>query len=194
MHTQTHGPERVQKSLTDRDFVNQRLLERRRAFLAYFRHKLGNPQDAEDAFQDFNLKVIRSARSLQNAEKTDAWLDRTMRNTLIDHYRRRATRKHAETTYAQEVKITANVVEESQTETPCKCLGAALLELKPAYATLLQRADLAEEPRDRIAVDLGVTANNLNVRLHRARHALKSKLESSCPACSAGSVMDCECE
>lgn len=194
MHTQNHDPDRAQKSLPDSDFVNQRLLEKRRAFLAYFRHKLGNPQDAEDAFQDFNLKVIRSARSLQNAEKTDAWLGRTMRNTLIDHYRRRATRKHAETTYAQEVKITANAVKETQVETPCKCLGAALLDLKPEYASLLQRADLAEEPRDRIAVDLGVTANNLNVRLHRARQALKATLERSCPACRAGSSMDCECE
>jgi RNA polymerase sigma-70 factor (ECF subfamily) len=194
MHTQTHGPDRVPKSLPDRDFVNQRLLEKRRSFLAYFRHKLGNPQDAEDAFQDFNLKVIRSARSLQNAEKTDAWLGRTMRNTLIDHYRRRATRKHAETTYAQEARITANAVKETQVETPCKCLGAALLDLKPEYASLLQRADLAEEPRGRIAVDLGITANSLNVRLHRARQALKSTLESSCPACRAGSFMDCECE
>ncbi|WP_448325912.1 RNA polymerase sigma factor [Sulfitobacter sp. M13] len=192
MLTQNHGPDRARKSLSDCNFVNQRLLERRSAFLAYFRHKLGNPQDAEDAFQDFNFKVIRSARSLQNTEKTDAWLGRTMRNTLIDHYRRRATRKHAETAYAQEVKITANVVELSQTETPCKCLGAALLNLKPAYATLLQRADLAEEPRDRIAVDLGVTANSLNVRLHRARQALKATLEKSCPACRAGTFMDCE--
>lgn len=194
MHTQTHGPDRVQKTLPDRDFVNQRLLERRRAFLAYFRHKLGNPQDAEDAFQDFNLKVIRSARSLQNPERTDAWLGRTMRNTLIDHYRRRATRKHAETTYAQEVKITANAIEETQDETPCKCLDGALRDLKPDYTNLLQRADLAEEPRGRIAADLGITANSLNVRLHRARQALKSKLESSCPACRAGSFMDCECE
>lgn len=194
MFTQNHGPDRAPRSLPDRDHVNQRLLERRRAFLEYFRHKLGNPQDAEDAFQDFNLKVIRSARSLQNAEKTDAWLGRIMRNTLIDHYRRRATRKHAETTYAQEVQITAYTVEETQAETPCKCLGAALLELKPEYAILLQRADLAEEPRNRIAVDLGVTANSLNVRLHRARQALKAKLEKSCPSCRDGSSMDCECE
>ncbi|PIL17991.1 hypothetical protein P775_22135 [Puniceibacterium antarcticum] len=194
MRTEKHGPDRAQRSLPDSDFVNQRLLERRRAFLTYFRHKLSNAQDAEDAFQDFNLKIIRSARSLQNAEKTDAWLGRTMRNTLIDHYRRRATRKLGETTYAQEVNITANAVKETQVETPCNCLGAAMLDLKPEYVSLLRRAYLAEEPRGRIATDLGVTANSLNVRLHRARQALKSALEISCPACRAKSFMDCECE
>ena len=194
MFTQTHGPDWVAKSLPTRDHVNQRLLEGRRAFLAYFRHKLGNAQDAEDAFQDFSFKVTRSAQSVQNDEKIDAWLGRTKRNTLIDHYRRRGTRKYAETTYAQEVKTTANVVEETLSETPCKCLGAALLELKPEFADLLQRAYLAEESRSRIAVDLGITANNLNVRLHRTRQALKATLERSCPACRAGSFMDCECQ
>ncbi|MDF1671149.1 MAG: sigma-70 family RNA polymerase sigma factor [Roseovarius sp.] len=191
MHTQTHGPDRAQKSPPESDFVNQRLLERRRAFLAYFRYRLGN---AQDAFQDYYLKVIRSARPLQNAKKTDVWLGCTMRNTLIDYHRRPATRKHTEITYAQEVKITANAVKDTQVETSCKCLGAALLDLKPEYSSLLRRAYLDEEPRSRIAVDLGITANSLNVRLHRARRALKSTLESSCPACLAGSFMDCDCE
>lgn len=194
MFTQTHTRTSTEQQFPDSDNVNQRLLERRRAFLAYFRHKLGNPQDAEDALQDFSLKVIRSAQSLQNDEKMDAWLGRTMRNTLIDHYRRRATRKQAETAYAAEVAITENQPEESEAAAPCKCLGKAMKKLEPQHATLLQRTYLAETPRSRVAVDLGVTANNLNVRLHRARQALKVALEQSCPACRAGHFMECECD
>lgn len=173
--------------------INQRLVESRRAFQGYFRRRLGNPQDAEDAFQDFSLKVIRSAQSLRDGEKIGAWLGRTMHNTLIDHYRRSATRRKAEAAFAQEVQVTTAETRDSPTEVPCKCLYAALSRLKPDHAVLLRRADLAEEPRDRIAADLGLTINTLRVRLHRARQALKAELEGLCPACSAGSFLDCDC-
>jgi len=174
--------------------VNQRLLDSRRGFRAYFGRKLGNPQDAEDAFQNFSLKVIRAAQTQRDSAKIDAWLWHTMRNTLIDHYRRNATRKRAETAYAQEIWITANEAEDTQADMPCKCLYAALPRLKASHAAILRRADLSEEPRNEIATDLGLTANALNVRLHRARQALKAELQRSCPACRADNFLDCDCE
>lgn len=138
--------------------------------------------------------MIRAARSQRDDEKIDAWLGRTMRNTLIDHYRRRATRKRAETTYAQEIRITANAAEEARADMPCNCLYAALPKLKADHAAILRRADLAEEPRKRIAVDLGLAANALNVRLRCARQALKAELERSCPARRAGNFLNCDCK
>lgn len=177
-----HGPE-----------VTKHLLAGRGAFHAYFRRKLGSPQEAEDAFQDFALKVLRAARSPDHAEKIDAWLGRILRNTLIDHYRRRAVRRRVEAAYAQEMQVSGAEAEDVRDQSPCRCIGRVLAKLKPDQADILRRADLEEEPRSRIAADLGLTSNNLNVRLHRARLALKGELQRSCPACRTGSFLDCEC-
>ena len=175
------------------DAVNLRLLECRRDFLRYFRRRLGRPEDAEDAFQDFCLKVIRAERSPDDGDRIDAWLGRILRNTLIDHYRRYASRQRGEAAYERELQVTANAVEADQGERPCPCIHDALPALKPEYAEVLRRAFFDEEPRVRIADELGLSSNNLGVRLHRARRALKHKLEQTCASCCDGGFLSCDC-
>jgi RNA polymerase sigma-70 factor (ECF subfamily) len=189
----THFPAQAQNAVLRNLVVNQHLLDGRREFLGYLRRRLGNLDEAEDALQDFSLKVIRSARSVDQDDKIDAWLGKTLRHTLIDHYRRRAVRQRTETAYAQEMSI-ADQAPQSEVEFGhCRCLYAALPRLRPDYAEILRRADLKEEPRARIAADLGLTINTLNVRLHRARHALRQEIERSCAACGNGNFHGCAC-
>jgi DNA-directed RNA polymerase specialized sigma24 family protein len=40
----------------------------------------------------------------------------------------------------------------------------------------------------------GITANNLTVRLHRARQRLRIELERTCRICSRHGCLDCSCE
>lgn len=42
--------------------------------------------------------------------------------------------------------------------------------------------------------DLQLTPNNLTVRLHRARQALRDGLEESCGICSQHGCLNCVCE
>ena len=44
------------------------------------------------------------------------------------------------------------------------------------------------------ASDLGITPNNLKVRRHRARRALRARLEETCRICAAHGCLDCTCE
>src|SRR3546814_5484831 len=55
-----------------------------------------------DALQDFCLKVLHAAETPEDDEKIDSWLGRILRNTLTDHYRRRAARQRAEAAYGLE--------------------------------------------------------------------------------------------
>ena len=174
--------------------VNQHLIAGRQEFLSYLRRRLGSHDDAEDALQNFSLKAIRAAQSVSGEDKINAWLGQILRHTLIDHYRRRAARLRAETAYSQEQCLEETATEAEPAAGPCKCLPKALSRLRPDYAAILRRADLEDEPRACIAADLGLTANALNVRLHRARHALRQELESSCPSCREGSFLDCACD
>lgn len=180
------------ESLVPRDSaVERQLIECRSEFLRYFRRRLACPEDAEDALQEFSLKVIRAANTLQDDEKIDAWFGRILRNTLTDQYRRRATRRRAEAGYALEPREAA--VDPEPAATPCTCVHDVLPALKLDYADIIRRADLDEAPRERIAADLGVTANNVGVRLHRARRALKTKLEERCSGCGDGGFQSCDC-
>ena len=128
---------------------------------------------------------------MQNDENIGAWFGRILRNTLTDQYRRRATRQRAEAGYALEPREAA--VDPEPAATPCTCVHDVLPALKLDYAEIIRRADLDETPRETVAADLGVTANNVGVRLHRARQALKTKLEERCAGCCDGGFQSCDC-
>ncbi len=189
-HTQTRPDTRAFRSST----VDQHLIAGKKTFLGYLRRRLGSLDEAEDLLQSFSLKVIRAGQPAGREEKINAWMGQILRNTLIDHYRRRAVRQRAETAYVLEQNLTEPFVEADQDTPQYRCLYAALRRLRTEHAAILRRADLDEEPRGRIAADLGLTANALNVRLHRARQALRQELESCCPACRNGRFQDCACD
>ena len=76
----------------------------------------------------------------------------------------------------------------------CNCLYKLLPTLKPDYAEVIWRADILGEPRDRIAASLGTTLNNVTVRIHRGRQALKKRLEEMCLTCPVHGFLDCRCD
>lgn len=170
-----------------------KLIEGRNKFLGFLRKRLNAPQDAEDVFQDFCVKVLRSHASINSGERLDAWLGVTLRHALTDHYRRRATRNRGAEAYAIEARILAPLTE-GVDEPVCGCISAALQKLEPAQAELLTRLDLQDEPRKAIAADLGVSLNALGVRVHRSRTALKTKIAAFCPVCGEGRFMQCDCD
>jgi DNA-directed RNA polymerase specialized sigma24 family protein len=73
-------------------------------------------------------------------------------------------------------------------------MGRLLPTLKPEYSELVQKIDLDGSDPDEVACSLGITRGNLNVRLHRAREALRKSLELSCGACSKHGCLNCTCE
>ncbi len=76
----------------------------------------------------------------------------------------------------------------------CNCLYKLLPTLKADYAEVVWRADILGGPRDRIAVSLGTTLNNVTVRIHRGRRALKKRLEEMCLTCPVHGFLDCRCD
>lgn len=161
----------------DRDTtIDRQLVECRQEFFRFFRRRLARPEDAEDALQDFCLKALRAANTLEDSQKVDAWLGRILRNTLTDHYRRRAARLNGETAFAREPRSEVAPGPEHE-PFPCGFIRDILPELKPEYAEIIRRVDLEETSRQCVATELGLTSNNVGVRLHRARRALRIEIE-----------------
>src|SRR3546814_18485068 len=72
----------------------------------------------------------------------------------------------------------------------CKCLYRLLPTLKAEYADVIWRADILGEPRARLAASLGTSLNNVTVRLHRGRKALRMRLEEMCRTCPTPGSLD----
>jgi len=164
------------------------LATHQRQFVRYATRRLGNRADAEDVVQSFNLKVLSRVEGAAQP-KGLAWLYRVLHTTLIDHYRREATRRRALDGLARELQI----AEAEPVATPCGCVQRALPTLRLDQQELLRRADMGSEPHGQIAASLGTTANAIGVRLHRARRVLRDNLMRLCGACCPVEAMACSC-
>lgn len=160
-------------------------------FLAFARGRLGEPELAADAVQESLLKALRGSDQIRNEESVKAWFYRILRRTIIDLYRRRDVHQRAVEGLREEVDSPPSTDEELAL---CACMGRLLPALKPEYATLLRRLDLNGEETGLVAASLGITKNNLTVRLHRARQQLRERLEETCKVCATHGCLDCTCD
>jgi RNA polymerase sigma-70 factor (ECF subfamily) len=172
--------------------IEAALIEHRRDFLRMLTHRVGDTATAEEVLHQFSLRAVSRAFDLRQRESLLAWLSRLLRTVLADYARREATRRRQETAYARHQALTR---EDPELEsTVCTCLSTLLPTLKPAYADILRRVELLGEPRQQVAAALGVSMNNVTVRLHRARQAIKRALLLSCTTCPEHGFLRCACD
>jgi DNA-directed RNA polymerase specialized sigma24 family protein len=76
----------------------------------------------------------------------------------------------------------------------CECFRELIPTLKPEYAALIERLELAEGDPAEVAGELNISRNNLKVRRHRARQALRERLEQTCRLCAEHACLDCTCK
>lgn len=75
----------------------------------------------------------------------------------------------------------------------CACFLGLLPGLRPRYAELIRRIDLNGEPKTAVSRDLKIKVATLDVAIHRARRALRRRLEVLCGACSRAKCLACFC-
>ncbi|MCG3155564.1 MAG: hypothetical protein DKINENOH_02170 [bacterium] len=175
-----------------RDLITSKLLNQREQLLAYVRRKVSDSALAEDVLQDSLLKALRAAPELRDEEKLVPWFYRVLNNAITDVYRRRQVEaKHFEKSPA----LPEHVAEpESDDEAAlCACIRELIPTLKPEYAQLIERMELTEADPALVADQLGINRNNLKVRRHRARQALRQRLEETCRVCAQHGCLDCTC-
>jgi RNA polymerase sigma-70 factor (ECF subfamily) len=174
--------------------VRRALIESRRDLLNFLYRRLGHRADAEDVLQRFSLRALERASELRDTRTLRGWLGRILATTIIDHQRRALRTRRREVPMEQtDLESHAAEPDAELDGVICSCLYKLLPTLKPAYADVIWRADILGEPRDRIAASLGVTLNNVTVRIHRGRHALKKRLEEMCLTCPVHGFLDCRC-
>jgi RNA polymerase sigma-70 factor (ECF subfamily) len=148
---------------------------------------LGNEAEAEDAAQEAMIKTFRNLKSFRSESKFSTWLLSIALNEARSRLRK-SKRISTESLDEQEEQhggdftpapltdwreIPSEALERSELRAT---LQSAVGELAPIYREVFTLRDLEELNVDETAKVLGVTANVVKVRLHRARILLQKKL------------------
>lgn len=174
------------------DAVAQTLVAQHRRFLAFLEKRVESRAVAEEILQSAFMKSIEKGDQLRSDESAVAWFYRLLRNAVIDHYRRRAAQARALEKHGMDVALGEEIGPEAEAAI-CACLDELIPTLKDEYAQIVRAVDLEGRPVIDAARDLGITANNASVRLHRARGQLKKRLEAVCRTCAEHGCLDCTC-
>src|SRR5512138_3144816 len=167
------------------------LLQHRSKLLGFIQTKVADPDLAEDVLQEGLLKALRSADELRDEERLLPWFYRILNNAIIDTYRKRNVETRYLEAYAREANVEGGPEEEAAL---CACFRVLLPSMKPEYAELIDRLELQPGDPGEVAHQLHIQPNNLKVRRHRARQALKQRLEETCRTCAVHGCLDCTCQ
>ncbi|XYH93681.1 RNA polymerase sigma factor [Sorangium sp. So ce1128] len=142
--------------------------------------------DAEDVLQRALERALLRSDQVRDPARAAAWVGRVVRNVLGDELRK----KRDVVLPVDELELAS--VEEGGVD--CWCVLAQAEQLKPEYALILKRVVVDGMAVTDVAAELGVTPGNATVRLHRARKALRARLQEHCGTTSARSCSECGCE
>lgn len=165
------------------------LVENHARFLGFLERRVGSREDAEDILQSAFVRGLERGAALRDEESATAWFYRLLRNSLVDHYRRRAAEKRA----LARLPPPAEATDQELMEVVCGCVADLARTLKPEYATALQRVEVQGATLRAFADEQGITPGNAAVRLHRARLALRKQVAKSCGTCATHGCLDCSC-
>jgi RNA polymerase sigma-70 factor (ECF subfamily) len=148
---------------------------------------LGSEAEAEDAAQETMIKAFRNLRSFRSESRFSTWLVSIALNEARSRLRKSkrvqlesldegAENYEGDFTPAMLTdwrEIPSEALERAELRT---ALQTAVAELPPIYREVFTLRDLEELNVEETAKALGVTANVVKVRLHRARMLLQKRL------------------
>lgn len=171
--------------------VEDAVLKNLQMFVSFARNRLGDQHLAEDVVQESLIKALKADRHPETDEETTAWFYRILRRSIIDVYRKQGARSRALERFENEIPETPDAKDE---RILCQCFRRLMPLVPEQYRELLEEIDIKGNAIEEVAQNLGVTRNNLTVRLHRARKHLRNALSQNCRACSSHGCLDCTCD
>jgi RNA polymerase sigma-70 factor (ECF subfamily) len=171
--------------------IARTLAENHGRFLRFLERRVGRRDLAEEILQDAFVRGLARADSVQASESAVAWFYRLLRNALVDHHRRQDSERRALQAAAAEPSAAGDA---ELMNVVCSCVDDLLATLKPEYAQVLRSVDMNGSTVSAFAAEAGITPGNAAVRVHRARQALKKRVEESCGTCAEHACLDCECK
>jgi RNA polymerase sigma-70 factor (ECF subfamily) len=138
-------------------------------------------EDAEEVAQDIFVKAYRALADFKGASKFSTWLYTIVTTTCISFLRKKKLETHSldnekvfETIENKDSGMNANQVEQ---KSKLAMVNNAIALLSADDAEIITLFYKGEQTLEEIAQVLGIEANAVKVRLHRARTRLKEKMQ-----------------
>jgi RNA polymerase sigma-70 factor, ECF subfamily len=151
-------------------------LDRLRGFVAA---RVGDPELAADITHDVVVRSIASG-ALDRVDNPAAWLYRSARNAVIDHYRTRHVHDPLDDSEMWPDPGPTDDRPNEATRELARCLRPMLQQLPPGARDALVRVDLDGQTHQQAAVQVGVSVSGMKSRVQRARRQLRELLETCC--------------
>ena len=140
-----------------------------------------NREQAEELAQDVFIKAYRFLADFKGNSKFSTWLYTIVNTTCLSHMRKKQNEpvlmSDAHTEYVSETYSSGEMASDRLEQKTQKQLFAdAIKRLPDEDAHIINLFYMAEQSIDEIAVILGLTPNNVKVKLYRARLKLKEVL------------------
>ena len=136
---------------------------------------------ADDLVQDTFIRIQENLDSVKDPSKVSSWIFRIAYNLCQDHFRsRKKSSSHEEIhdglVNLQETPLHQQVEQGEMS----RCVQDKLNLLPESLRSVLIFADVMEFRHQEIANILGLSVENVKVRVHRARKKFKKILEEKC--------------
>jgi len=136
---------------------------------------------ADDLVQDTFIRIQENLDSVKDPSKVSSWIFRIAYNLCQDHFRsRKKSSSHEEIhdglVNLQETPLHKKVEQGEMSQ----CVQDKVNLLPESLRSVLIFADVMESSHQEIANILGLSVENVKVRVHRARKKLKKILEEKC--------------
>lgn len=141
-------------------------------------------EEAEEVAQDTFLKVYKSLRQFKGDSKFSTWIYKVTYNTCLDSIKKRRREQMVDSIddfNAHQIKSLENALDTMEAEERKQAVYDCIKLLPSEDAFLLTLFYFEEQSLEDIAKVMGITTNNVKVRLFRSRKKLgvilKERLE-----------------
>ncbi len=138
-------------------------------------------EDAEEVAQDVFVKVFRSLNNYQRSGRFTTWLYTIVYHTAMSHLRKKRLNTNSMDDEETMIQLESECADAGDSSVEQKSrtfyVNKAISMLSSDDATIITLFYQGEQSLEEIARVMGMEANNIKVKLHRARHRLREKLE-----------------
>jgi RNA polymerase sigma-70 factor (ECF subfamily) len=163
----------------ERDQLNARWAEAVDRVRAFVTTRVGDRELAADITHDVLVSSIASG-ALETVDNPTAWLYRSARNAVIDHYRTRRWHEPLDLDDAWPEPDPIDDRPNDATRELARCLQPMLETLPAAAREALTRVDLDGQTHQKAAAELGLSVSGMKSRVQRARRQLNDVLQQCC--------------
>ena len=137
-------------------------------------------EDAEEVAQDTFVKAFRSLNNYQRSAKFSTWLYTIVYHTAMTHLRKKRLKTSSIDDDENSLQLESYATDDAfsvEKKSRSFYVNQAIGMLLPDDATIITLFYQGEQSLEEIANVMGMEANTIKVKLHRARHRLKDRLQ-----------------